>query len=232
MIRYFTYTVICVCFLLLEACSLISTATIWKTPDGWQKSTEHIYQWKHSYDDYVKINENLETKSMGKILPSSRFCTNTCFILDSIKIYPEDILGYTWFIGPPYLPLIPNLIEPFRYFRKNKSTNYHLMISLGQLDTAIKLKDLYFFSNNKEIAPKIIEEIEFVNKSIMDRYIINNSWDEQNFDECLLYSNKTYLIIFRLNKNSLKYIEIRYKNDLLIHIKRKITLYHEIIFAS
>jgi hypothetical protein len=215
--------------MIIQSCSILGTYTEYHVSDGWKKSDEHIYQWKHSFDDYIKINENI-SGTIG-IMPNAKFIVNTCFVSDSVKIYPEDILDYWWFIGPPYLPIIPNLIEPFIYFIRNKTTNYYLMISLEQSGSIIEISNLKFLRNGKKIIPKEINEIKFTDERSQDMYVINSKWVGDSIYYCSLQSQKTYLIIFNFNKNTLKSFEIRYQDKSFINIRRKKIWYHEIIFA-
>ena len=221
--------------LFVQSCSVLKTDTVYQVSEIWQKSDENIYIWKHSYDDYIRANNDAGININNDIvrmdmMPEIKFIINSCFVSDSIKIYLPFIRSYGWFIGLPYLPIIPFVTELFDYFENNKNTDYYIMISLGQLEYVMKYRDFKFFKNKKEVIPIQIEEIEFLPKrEHQDIYAVKSKWTGDSLSCCELQPNKTYLIIFSLNKNTLKSIEILYKNELFINIKRKKKFGHELI---
>jgi uncharacterized protein YtpQ (UPF0354 family) len=133
-----------------------------------------------------------------------------------------------WFFGPPYLPIIPI----FNYFETNKKTkDYYIMLSLEKSNDTLEGKHLKFLHNEKEVVPKEICEIEFKDKEKQDKYVINSKWTSDSIYYCSLQSPKIYFIVFNLNKNKLKSIEMRYRDSVFINIQRKKKWYHSISFA-
>jgi hypothetical protein len=175
-----------------------------------------------------KLCDNQEEQVLDKIYNEKDMISivsknNNCYDIDSMKFKIEVFLGgKPVFIGPPYLPFIPNLLYPFTYLSDNKKKDYCIVISCALKDS-IDINKFNFYRNKKRIFYETVNVIK----------VINTTNHIDSINNTKLYSGKYSLIFnFKIRTFSTRKIEVRYKDINLLQIKRKKKLYHEIIFAS
>jgi len=216
-------------FLLLQACSTLdkhSTFMSTANPayidvfslnrrdsvaDNPVYSRKNVTKKIYSEIDYLEVNKGKDTQKSWMIPDMTLI-----FIFESsdstvfgIEVFSANKL---LFIGPPFIPIIPNPTLPWYYKERNK--DYHILIK-SQSDTATT-SDLTFYRNKEKIIPQSVNEIKFSDNLYRgNMYIITES------NSTTMYPQKYYLFTFNLKKLTTKEIEIRKKEEIIFQIKRK-----------
>jgi len=154
-------------------------------------------------------------------------CFNT---EDSISFYVEPFYGGKGLlIGPPYLPVIPNIFYPFTFFSDNKKQSYQII--LYSIDS-INICNIDFYRNKKKIDPVAIDIATLTNPKYNQgkTYLIEPL--ENDVSDCILPPNIYYRFSFYIRTFTTKEIEIKYNDKIVLKIKRKKKLRHEFMFGS
>jgi hypothetical protein len=201
------FHIIIIFFISLQSCSVIEQYSTFNAK-LYNNQEEKILDKAYNEHDMISIISN----------------NNSCSVIDSVKFKIEVFLGgKIIFLGPPYIPAIPNFLYPFTYLSDNKRKDYCIVISCNTNDS-IDINNFHFFRNEKRIFYETVNIVNVINPTT--NYISPTN----NIKLC---SGKYSLIFnFKIRTFSTRKIEVKYKDISLLQIKRKKKLYHKIIFAS
>ena len=142
---------------------------------------------------------------------------STDSIYFEVEMFPKE---FEYSLGPPYVPIIPNIFYPIIYFGIDNKTSVHNII-ISQSDI-ISVSDLKFYRNKKEITPKTVSILDAVTNSAR-----NVTYTIIDTDVMNLHPQKYYLFTFELKKITTKEIEIRNKGKCIFYIKRKMKFHYD-----
>jgi len=211
-----------VCVLLIQGCSTVGFYSTFYPTVGTRDTAKINYYYDNP--SYRTVTEG------GSVFRNEESVQFMCFNTDSTVFYVEPFKGgKDILMGPPYMPVIPNVFYPIGFPYWNRKQDYH--IGIAGLKDSIDICNFSFYRNNKKIDTATINIAYLRNTNNRSKeFVIKPT--EENVSDCISRPNTYYLFSFHIRTFTTKEIKIKYNGVTLLIVKRKKKLYHEIIFAS
>jgi hypothetical protein len=165
--------------LLLQSCSVIGQYSVSETKVGSQIDEEYNTYFLYKYPQEGRI----DLSSVELFLFNS---------IDSTSFYVEPFSGgNVMLLGPPYIPVIPNIFQPILFLYYNRKMDYHVILS-HSASYPIDIRDISIYRNKKRMTPKNLDIVVLndMKPSLKEFYMGSLKQDTLDFT---IYPNKFYL---------------------------------------